>query len=547
MREPYRLRTSAGQMPQRQPDKRQMTVIQPTRTPARRRLTISSKIAAVVAVGISIGFLIVISDQIKRSNSLLYDNEQERNAYTTQLMALQIFDAVRWQKPTIVERAFERVIRQTGLGVDAAAAFDREGNLLAMRQADMTIPIDLANALHAEKAKPGNDGILSFSAGDHYIIIAPIVSSQGQNRQGTIAVAWNLAGLDAISSEAMIRQAIIAVATLTIFLLGSLIFVHRHLGSPLADITAATNRIANGDKSFPVPWTNRQDEIGDMARSLVTFRENVALIDRLTAEQQQQTMRLSKALDKEREYNALHRDFVSMVSHEFRTPVAIIDGAAQRISRRAGKDTPEQLQERVAKIRGAVNRIIELIDSTLSVSRLEAGAIALQVGDCDIGALLREVCQRQNEIAENHDIRLTIANLPPGIKIDAKRMDQVFTNLLSNAVKYAPDRPKIDVKAGIVGDKVVISVRDHGIGIPKGELPRLFEKFFRASTSTGIPGTGIGLHLVKHLVDLHQGSVTVDSIEGESTTVSVSLPIHGLVQPAPPGAADEHLRKNVPA
>src|SRR3546814_6904920 len=102
---------------------------------------------------------------------------------------------------------------------------------------------------------------------------------------------------------------------------------------------------------------------------MVTFRKNVAFIDHLTAEHQQQTMRLAKAVEEEREYDNLHGEFVSMVSHEFRTPVAMIDGAAQRIHRRAGKDTPEELRQRATKIRSAVIRMIQLIDSTLKIGR----------------------------------------------------------------------------------------------------------------------------------------------------------------------------------
>ena len=262
----------------------------------------------------------------------------------------------------------------------------------------------------------------------------------------------------------------------------------------------------------------------------MTFRANVTLIDRLTAEQQQQNVRLSKALEKERKYNALHREFVTMVSHEFRTPIAIIDGAAQRMERRIGKDTPERQQERIDKIRAAVSRMVELIDSTLSVSRLEAGTIELELADCNFEELLRDVCERQQDIAKGHDIKLVVANLPPSIPIDAKRMDQVFTNLLSNAVKYAPDAQRIEVKAGTVGANVVVSVRDFGVGIPKDEVSRLFQKFFRASTSTGIPGTGIGLHLVKHLIELHGGTIAVDSIEGQGTTFSVTFPAEAARQ-----------------
>jgi signal transduction histidine kinase len=103
----------------------------------------------------------------------------------------------------------------------------------------------------------------------------------------------------------------------------------------------------------------------------------------------------------------------------------------------------------------------------------------------------------------------------------------VLTNLLSNAVKYAPDAPDIEVKAGTKGDQVVISVRDHGIGIDEDELGRIGERFFRAKTSTGTAGTGIGLNLAKTLVEMHDGSFSVESQKGKGSTFTIRLPING--------------------
>ncbi|MGF1630826.1 MAG: ATP-binding protein [Kiloniellaceae bacterium] len=500
--------------------------------PARRgpferigKFTISGQLSAVVAVGVGIGFLIVTALQIERSHASLYAIELHHNVRTTELIAAQLYGAVHWRKPTVIDQSYDRLMDQDDLNLVTAVALDHHGKVLSIYQKDPAEPVDLMALLPDGKAVPLDQKTTSTRIGDLFIVVAPVLSHDGSIRAGTFAMAWDLADFNDLATKAEVRDAIVALATLVVFISLALVFVNRRLSKPLAEVTEATNRIANGDKSFEIPWTGRRDEIGDMARSLVTFRQNVALIDRLTAEQQQQTLRLSEALEKEREYNALHRDFVTMVSHEFRTPVAIIDGAAQRIERRIGKDTPEELQLRTEKIRSAVARMIELIDSTLSVSRMEAGAIELELAECDLAALLKDVCQRQQGIARQHKVRLTIADLPPMMSVDAKRMDQVFTNLLSNAVKYAPDAPQIEVKAGTIGSDVVVAVRDFGVGIPKDELHKLFEKFYRASTSTGIPGTGIGLHLVKFLVELHDGTVAVDSTEGQGTTFSVTFPI----------------------
>lgn len=509
----------------------QMKTDQPDKPRRNGAFTVSGQLAMVVAVGISVGFLMVTALQIMRGQDRSLDVELNRNSVTTQIFSHQISGAVRWRKPDIIRDAYQTLFEHPGFPVVAAITIDRNGTPLSSYQQASTLPSNMLSAWQDVEGMTGQDEIASRMEGDHQIVTAPVIAGISGQRVGTLVLVWGLADFEAASGRIMLIEASISILAVGILVASALIFIRRRLSKPLAEITEATDRVANGDKRFEIPWTDRKDEIGEMARALVTFRANVALIDRLTAEQQQQNVRLSTALEREKEYNALHREFVAMVSHEFRTPIAIIDGAAQRMERRIGKDTPERLQERIDKIRAAVSRMVELIDSTLSLSRLEAGTIELELADCNLEALLRDICERQQDIAKDHDIKLVIANLPSSIRIDAKRMDQVFTNLLSNAVKYAPDAQRVEIKAGTVGGNVVVSVRDFGVGIPKDEMPRLFQKFFRASTSTGIPGTGIGLHLVKHLVELHGGTVTVDSVEGQGTTFSVTFPAKAASQP----------------
>ncbi|MCH7692473.1 MAG: HAMP domain-containing histidine kinase [Proteobacteria bacterium] len=152
---------------------------------------------------------------------------------------------------------------------------------------------------------------------------------------------------------------------------------------------------------------------------------------------------------------------------------------------------------------------------------------------CDLKALVREVCARQAEISKFHDIRVDVDGLPEEIHADAGLLDQVFTNLLSNAVKYAPNDPRIEVKGWTDGTFAALSVCDHGVGIPADDLPRMFERFFRARTSAGIGGTGIGLNLVKRLVEMHTGTTKVDSVEGQGSVFTVRLPIGPRAAGAP--------------
>jgi signal transduction histidine kinase len=239
-----------------------------------------------------------------------------------------------------------------------------------------------------------------------------------------------------------------------------------------------------------------------------------------------QAEQLAEALDKERELAGLQRQFVSMVSHEFRTPLAIIDGYAQRIARRSKGTLPDRSLQGLGKIRTSVTRLTELMESVLAAARLEDGRITFHPEDCSLHEMLAELTRNYGELSPNHQIILDVSQLPEHITADGKLLRQVFSNLISNAVKYSPEggRVWVDGRPDSYGD-VIVEVRDEGLGIPAADQQKLFARFFRAGTSTGIAGTGIGLHLASHLVELHGGSIKLASTEGQGTTFCVTLPI----------------------
>ncbi len=263
---------------------------------------------------------------------------------------------------------------------------------------------------------------------------------------------------------------------------------------------------------------------------LIRHRDHLQdLVNEATRDIEAKARELETALEKEKELNELQRQFVSMASHEFRTPLAIIDTAAQRIKSRAEKDrlSSEDAGHRVEKIRDAVKRMTRLMESTLTAARMEEGKISVEIMPCNIAGIIDEVCARQQEIARSHTITCTLAELPDTIQADEDSLEQVLNNLLSNAVKYAPEAYQIDVSARTEDQDVVISVRDYGLGIDEDDLHRIGERFFRARSSTGIAGTGIGLNLVNKLVDMHGGKFSVESQKGEGSTFTISLPIAG--------------------
>jgi len=245
-----------------------------------------------------------------------------------------------------------------------------------------------------------------------------------------------------------------------------------------------------------------------------------------------------RALESEREMNTRQRRFISIASHEFRTPLAIIDGARQRIAAHLTDRDPE-IVKRLDRIRDAVLRMTGIIERILSSGRLDEGRIEMSPRSVNLSEMLRELCDRQRQINPQFAINLSMPERLAPIEADPDLLDQVFTNLLSNAVKYSGAGRQIDVT--VTESEIItrIAVRDHGIGVAADEIPSLFTRYFRARSAQGIPGTGIGLHFVRELVAMHGGRIDVASELGKGSTFLVDLPrvIQTGVAPAEDAAA----------
>ena len=147
--------------------------------------------------------------------------------------------------------------------------------------------------------------------------------------------------------------------------------------------------------------------------------------------------------------------------------------------------------------------MLELIESTLSTSRLDEGRVEMKSRPVDLAAVVRTVCEHQSELSDELDLHVALDGLPETIEGDPALLDQVFTNLLSNAVKYAPSEPRITVTGACQSAGTVsVAISDNGVGIPEDDMEHLFDRFFRASTSEGISGTGIGLNLALSLIHI---------------------------------------------
>lgn len=351
---------------------------------------------------------------------------------------------------------------------------------------------------------------------------------------------------------------ILFVALLTIA------FISQYISKPLKTLTGELKKVASGKTIDASEIKSKFYEIQKVSEALSTFHDSTIarqklernLVDRSlememmnvemkhaneeleqyrahledlvhdrTKVIEEQASQLEQALEAQKELNDLQRSFVSMASHEFRTPLAIIDAVTQKLIRRSDKITPDKLKQHGTKIRSAVVRMTSLMESTLNAARMENGKIQVNIKECNLRKLLSENCRNHQELASNHQINLHMDDAPEIIYADPSALDQVVTNLLSNAIKYSPSSPDIDVKVQADNENIYIAISDHGLGIDEEEIPQMFTRFFRAKTSTGIAGTGIGLNLSKMLVEEHGGEIMLESEKGVGSTFTIRLPV----------------------
>jgi signal transduction histidine kinase len=307
---------------------------------------------------------------------------------------------------------------------------------------------------------------------------------------------------------------------------GAMLHVTRSISAPLVELALRMHRLAASETSVEVEGTHRHDEIGEMARAVVVFRNNAIDLASSRHAMAQQAEMLREKLAEEQRLTLLQRNFVSMASHEFRTPLAIIDGHAQRLISMRERLTAAELAERARKVRHTVRRMTQLIDNLIGSARLIDGGLDLNYHptQVDLMEIVREVCRMQKELTPEAQILEPAAAQPLMVFGDASYLNQVFGNLLSNAVKYSPDGGLIRVIAAQDGAQIVVAVEDHGIGIPERDRQRVFERYYRGSNTSGIVGSGVGLYLVSTIASLHKGSVELDSREGEGSRFTLRLP-----------------------
>lgn len=246
------------------------------------------------------------------------------------------------------------------------------------------------------------------------------------------------------------------------------------------------------------------------------------LIDVTQRRQIEHDMR--EALARERELSELKSRVVAVASHEFRTPLAAILSSIELLDDYGARLPDDERREIVGQIKQAVARMNRMVDQVLVTSRIESGKFAFEPRPRSIPDLMVQVAA---EMDQAHEQSSRIAVRCDGIErprlVDAKLISHILVNLLGNALKYSPPDTAVTCTATADGDRLRFRVADRGIGIPPADLPRLFESFHRGTNVGNIQGTGIGLHIVKECVQLHRGTIEVESVVGQGATFHVDV------------------------
>ena len=235
---------------------------------------------------------------------------------------------------------------------------------------------------------------------------------------------------------------------------------------------------------------------------------------------------VSLSLEKEKELGQLKSRFVSMASHEFRTPLSTIQLSAVLIEKYAAPHENANIIKHIAKVKNAVSNLTSILNDFLSLEKLEAGKVEPQFATFDIVKFAEEIIEEMQMIAKQKQV-IVYQHTGTGstVKLDATLLKNCILNLIGNAIKYSGENTFIEFNSEITDKQLIITIKDDGIGIPESDQKHLFEAFFRAHNTGSIPGTGLGLNIVTRYARLMNGTVKFQSKVNKGTSFTISFPL----------------------
>jgi signal transduction histidine kinase len=303
----------------------------------------------------------------------------------------------------------------------------------------------------------------------------------------------------------------------------SVLFVSRRVAAPIRTIASQMRAVADGDLNGFVPYQSRHDEIGQLAAALEVFRTNALEKRRIEVE-------LIESKEMAEASNRAKSNFLANMSHELRTPLNAIIGFSETLERETfGPLGSERYRGYAAIIRDSGTHLLGLINDVLDLSRLDAGRGDLEDAEVAVDEMAESVLAMVEPQAQKNGVRL-IDELPdalPHLRVDARRVRQVLLNLLSNAIKFTPKGGTVSLRGHLnAAGEFVMAVADTGIGIEKADIPKALERFGQIDSTLKrkFEGAGLGLPLAKQLMDLHGGTLVIESEKNVGTTVIVTFP-----------------------
>ena len=292
-----------------------------------------------------------------------------------------------------------------------------------------------------------------------------------------------------------------------------------------------------GNKSQATTLTQGDEElISIFATQLGQSIQNARLFEQVYKSHQNlevtvknRTKELADALEKVQKISKMKSDFVSAVSHELRTPLTSVKGYASILMSGKMGQIPESVKERLGKINKHSDNLVKLINDLLDISRIESGKVTMKISTINLNNLVENITDLLMPQIKEKQIELSaqLSNKLPAVLADSSQIERVFINLLSNAVKFTPIKGKISIAVRENKDYIEISVSDSGIGITQEDIGHVFEEFYRIDNTVNekVKGTGLGLPLVKQIVEAHKGKIWVTSKLNEGSSFSFTLPI----------------------
>ena len=273
------------------------------------------------------------------------------------------------------------------------------------------------------------------------------------------------------------------------------------------------------------------EKITDKIRQLnadleVKVDERTLILKEALQKLEESQQELSEALDKEKQLNEIKSRFVSMASHEFRTPLTTVLSSASLISKYTGADDQEKRDKHILRIKNSVNNLNDILEDFLSLGKLNEGRIDKRIEQVNLKEVLADTIDEMKAITKPGQQILLDCNGDCFAFTDRKLFRNILINLISNAIKFSEEGKTISIAGKLSGDKAIIAVSDQGIGISDEDQEHLFSSFFRGANATNIQGTGLGLHIVKRYVDLLGGELALQSELNKGTTINFVIPIN---------------------